>query len=207
MHIFTVDIKTRDNVHKRMAKRSDFPRRPQDAYDTIDPRAVAALVPFLRRDGVRTFAEPCCGNGHLLDQLTAHGLRCVLASDIRGGIDALTLPDFNRPDAIITNPPWTRKILHPMIQHFVRHAPTWLLFDSDWAYNAEAAPYLSLCTDIVVVGRLKWIAGTPHQGKDNVSWYRFAVRRSGQTVFHNRRTRSGAAPGSRVGQENEQAAA
>lgn len=31
-----------------MGKRSEFARRPMDAYQTIDPRAVPPLLPFLR---------------------------------------------------------------------------------------------------------------------------------------------------------------
>jgi hypothetical protein len=176
----------RQKGDSQLAKRSNFRRRPQDAYHTIDPKAVAALLPHL--NGTRTFAEPCYGEGHLCDQLIASGLTCVLGADIDGGIDALQLPNFNGADAIITNPPWSRPTLHKMIAYFSEHAPTWLLFDSDWAYNAHARPYLNRCSDIVVVGRLRWIEGTKQTGKDNVSWYRFDARHSGPTVFHGRMT-------------------
>jgi hypothetical protein len=99
----------------------------------------------------------------------------------------LTLYDVAGADAIITNPPWSRPILHKMILHFQRLKPTWLLFDSDWAYNRMAAPYLDTCSDIVAVGRLKWIEGTTHSGKDNCSWYRFWCRHHGLTKFHGRK--------------------
>lgn len=171
-----------------MGKRSSFARRPQDAYLTKDPRCVAALLPHLAAGRVKTFAEPCAGELDLVMQLTHAGLKCLMSSDIswNPGFDALQA-DLSGVDAIITNPPWTREILHPMIQHFVRYAPTWLLFDSDWAYNKAASPYLALCTDIVVVGRVKWIENTKHQGKDNVSWYRFASVHTGVTQFWGRR--------------------
>jgi hypothetical protein len=169
-----------------LGKRSDFPRRPHDDYQTIDPKALARLLPFLKRDGIESFAEPCIGEGHLATALTDLGFHCVLGSDIKGGIDALLLIDFNGADAIITNPPWTRAVLHPMIEHFLAHAPvTWLLFDSDWAHNVQAAPYLRYCSDIVAVGRLKWFNGTA--GKDNASWYRFATDWQGsEPRFHGR---------------------
>jgi hypothetical protein len=154
-----------------MGKRSAFERRPMDAYLTIDRRAVEALLPFI--SDLRTFAEPCCGEMHLVRQLESAGLRCTYAGDIRTGEDALHISDFNEPDAIITNPPWTRPILHDMIRHFQSIAPTWLLFDADWKETKQAAPFLAQCSHVVAVGRLRWIEGTSQSGKDNVSWYRF----------------------------------
>jgi hypothetical protein len=170
-----------------MSKRSNFARRPQDHYDTIDPRAVRALKPHL--NGTRTYAEPCAGNSELIRQLNTIGLVCVWAFDINDGVDALELTpaDIRNADAIITNPPWSRPLLHKMILHFQAIKPTWLLFDSDWANNKHAVPYLETCSDIVAVGRLLWIPNTTMTGKDNVSWYRFWHKHHGPTHFHNRR--------------------
>ena len=170
-----------------MGKRSDFTRRPQDAYMTTDKRAVEALLPHL--NGIETFAEPCAGEGHLIEALTRHGLYCPLSFDIawKPSVDALKV-DFisSSVDAIISNPPWTRLILHPMISHFCSQKPTWLLFDSDWAYTVQAYPYLTMCTDIVPTPRLKWLAHTRWTAKDNTSWYRFDAHHSGPTRFHGR---------------------
>jgi hypothetical protein len=170
-----------------MGKRSDFARRDADAYHTIDRRAVQALQPHL--NGTRAFAEPCAGDGDLVRGLESIGLRCVYASDIESGADALQLDRMalREADAIITNPPWTRRLLHPLIMHLQSIRPTWLLFDSDWAQNRHAAPYLATCSDIVAVGRLLWIPGTTMTGKDNVSWYRFWHKHHGPTRFHGRR--------------------
>jgi len=159
-----------------MGKRSEFARRPMDAYQTIDPKAVERLRPYLR--GVRFYAEPCRGEGRLERQLNNAGLVCLWSSDIADidpSIDALSLTaeDLGAVDAIITNPPWSRPILHRMILHFQKIAPTWLLFDADWAHTGQAAPYLSQCSHIVSVGRLKWIEGTKQTGKDNCAWYHF----------------------------------
>ena len=98
----------------------------------------------------------------------------------------LTETHFGSVDAIITNPPWTRAVLHPMIMHFQQFHPTWLLFDSDWAYNKQAKPYLEHCSDIVAVGRLRWIASSKMSGKDNCSWYRFWHKHNGGPRFHGR---------------------
>jgi hypothetical protein len=169
-----------------VGKRSDFKRRPQDHYNTIDPRAVAALLPHL--NGTKTFAEPCAGDRHLVRSLEAAGLRCTWNSDLSDGLDARRLrPGMVRDaDIICTNPPWSRGVLHDMIVHFQSLKPTWLLFDSDWANNRHAVPYLAHCSDIVAVGRLKWIEGSAHSGKDNTSWYRFWYQHQGPTVFHGR---------------------
>lgn len=165
-----------------MGRRSDFARRPHDDYQTTDPRAVKALLPYL--DGIRTFAEPCCGAGELVRELERHGLVCVMRGDIDFGADALRVDQWPRVDAIITNPPWTRRLLHPMILHFQKHRPTWLLFDSDWSHNQHAGPYLDQCSDIIAVGRLRWF--NDQSGKDNASWYRFDKDHSGGPRFHGR---------------------
>lgn len=169
-----------------MGKRSNFTRRKSDAYQTIDHNAVAALMPHIDL-GEIGFAEPCCGDGKLVAELEKSGMVCEYANDILFGIDALTVHKFEGADVIITNPPWTRQLLHPLILHFSSVLPTWLLFDADWAYNKASAIYLDHCSDIVAVGRLRWIEGTSMTGKDNVSWYRFDARWSGGPKFHGRR--------------------
>lgn len=167
-----------------MGKRSDFKRRPMDDYRTIDQRAVEALLPFII--DIRTFAEPCCGEFDLVKTLAESGLHCVHAGDLKYGIDAMDLDHELRFDAIITNPPWTRSVLHPMILHFQQLAPTWLLFDADWAHNKHAAPYLKTCSHIVSVGRLIWMPGTKMSGKDNCCWYRFWRNHEGPSKFYGR---------------------
>lgn len=166
-----------------MGRRSDFPRIERDAYQTIDPRAVERLLPHLR--GIRTFAEPCAGEGHLVGQLQAAGLICAYEGDITTGHDALTY-DFQQDavfDAIISNVPWDRPILHAMILRFQAMAPTWLLFDSSWAFTKQAAPFLDQCSHIVAVGRLKWIPGTTMTGKDDCAFYRFHSQHVGGPKF------------------------
>src|SRR6478735_3994456 len=113
-----------------MGKRSSFERRAADFYPT--PRAaVVPLIPYLR--GIRSFAEPCAGDGDLVRHLESFGLRCVHSGDIRNGQDALALDNFGAADAIITNPPYTRELMHRLIVHFQNIAPTWLLLDYDWS--------------------------------------------------------------------------
>ena len=166
-----------------MGKRSYFERREADFYPT-PLAAVAPLIPYLH--GIRSFAEPCAGDGALVRHLESFGLRCVYAGDIRTGQDALALDHYGAAEAIITNPPYTRDLMHRLIEHFQRIAPTWLLLDTDWASTRQSVPFLPCCSDIVAIGRVKWIEGSKHTGKDNHAWFRFDSRHSAGPVFHGR---------------------
>lgn len=159
-----------------MGKRSDFERLPRDAYDT-PLEAVLPLLPHLPK---RTkFVEPCAGRGALKDSLVLHQHQCLSAFDIeprRGDIksgDALKAT-IGEADCFITNPPWDRKILHPLIWQLAAQAPVWLLFDSDWMHTKQSVPYMTICEKIVSVGRVKWIPGSKMTGKDNCCWYLFS---------------------------------
>lgn len=163
-----------------MGKRSEgFERSPKDFYRTWQRKAVLPLMPHLEP---RTrFVEPCAGDGVLVDHLVALGHKCVLASDIepqRGDIkrgDALQLRWDNpgRDDRWITNPPWTREIMQPLIEHLCRQAPGWFLFDADWVHTDQSIPLLPMLRKIVSVGRLRWIEGSAADGKDNSAWHLF----------------------------------
>lgn len=159
-----------------MGKRSDFERRKNDAYDTpFEP--VKPLLRFLL-PGTR-FIEPCAGKGHLVNHLVTNGHQCIAAWDThprKGYIekrDAITARTRRKDFKFITNPPWTRELLHPMIVNLSDQAPTWLLFDADWMHTRQATPYLPRCTLVVSVGRVKWIPGSEFTGKDNCCWYKF----------------------------------
>jgi hypothetical protein len=164
-----------------MGKRSNFERIPRDFYST-PAAAVPPLIPHLR--GIRTFAEPCCGDGALVNHLESHGLRCIYQGDIATGQDALALDTYGDADSVITNPPYTRSVMHALIEHFVRILPTWLLLESDWAHTKQATPFMPRCSDIVSVGRLRWIAGTTMSSKENYAWYRFDAHHLAGPIFH-----------------------
>lgn len=179
-----------------MGKRSNFKRRPQDKYRTFDPRAASALAPHLPW-GVR-FWEPCAGAGDLVRGIQAFGPECVAATDISPEcegiyrLDALTVTgaDVAATGAthIITNPVWSRPILHQMIRQFSSMLPTWLLFDADWIHTKQAVPYLPALRKVVSVGRLIWIEGTSTSGKDNCAWHLFDARGGGPIEFIGRST-------------------
>jgi hypothetical protein len=159
-----------------MGKRSSFERIPRDFYPT-PAEAVAPLLPHLASETL--FAEPCAGDGALVRHLEAAGHKCIAAGDIEPQAawierrDALTDPNPGAAECYITNPPWARETLHPLILRLSEDGPTWLLFDADWMHTRQSAPFMPFLRKIVSVGRVKWIPDSPFTGKDNCCWYLF----------------------------------
>jgi hypothetical protein len=167
-------------------------RRKHDAYLT----PYHGAVPLLAHLEPKThFLEPCAGDGRLIGYLQEHGHICEGAWDIAPQdqcireLDALYLVT-GLPRAkvkFITNPPWTRALLHPLIVHLAGQHDTWLLFDADWAHTVQAAPYLPFCERIVSAGRIRWLEDDPadrgFSPKDNCAWYLFTDKRGPGPVF------------------------
>jgi hypothetical protein len=162
-----------------MSKRTGGLERRQHDYYPSPYSVVPPILPYLEP---RTrFIEPCAGDGRLIGYLQEHGHICEAAFDIAPldpcimPMDALniqsTLPYETR--TFITNPPWSRPILHRLIIHLSNMHPTILIFDADWAFTKQAAPYLDRCQLMITIGRVKWIEDSPHSGKDNVCAYKF----------------------------------
>jgi hypothetical protein len=174
-----------------VAKRSNFERIPKDRYFTWDPNPVRILQPHLPVGLL--YAEPCAGAGDLIESMKWHGHECVYACDIQPGKkwierrNALELDNRwrrgTRAQMLVSNLPWGRDALHPLIASLSRLLPLWTLLDSDWMHTKQAAQYLDRCQHIVSVGRVRWIPGTTEVGKDNVAWYLFDCRHSGGPKF------------------------
>lgn len=139
---------------------------------TTDPKAVAPLTTYLALfyPGGTTYYEPCVGNRDLI-RLLGDRVTCVGSSDDE--LDARVTKYQTGADLFITNPPWSRDLLHPIIENLRNQRPTWLLFDSDWMFTKQANPYLDYCKAILSVGRVKWIPDSKQTGKDNCAWYLF----------------------------------
>lgn len=174
-----------------MAKRSNFQRRAADKYMTPF-EATLPLVPFLLPDS--RFIEPCAGDGRLVRHLERHGMRCVQSFDILPDClsvahgDALTSP-LAECDMVISNFPWTRQLLHPIIERMMNHAPTWSLHDANWMFTSqrgEVSRLMNHCSHIVTVGRVRWIEGSGMSGKDDSCWYRFDASHTGGAKFYPR---------------------
>ena len=168
-----------------MGKRSAFTRHNRDFYVTPED-AVQPLLPHIQN--ITTFVEPCAGDGALVEHLHRRGKYCVDAVDIEPQtnlvrkLDALSLR-YCTGQAFITNPPWSRPILHELIVHLSELAETWFLFDADWMHTKQSQELIKRCKKIVSVGRLKWIPGTKMTGKDNCAWYLFDNFEDNKTIF------------------------
>jgi len=166
-----------------MGKRSDFPKIEKDAYMTTDAKAVRPLQVFFGGTNLTrkiSYYEPCAGNGDLI-RLLGDSFVCDGYSDIEK--DARVTEYETTALYFITNPPWTRSILHPIIENLRKQRPTWLLFDADWMFTAQSAPYMKYCRTILPVGRLKWIPDSNNTGKDNCAWYLFVNQETPCTFF------------------------
>jgi hypothetical protein len=164
-----------------MGKRSNFARKELDTYDTPNA-AVAPLLPHLPPK--TRFIDPCAGAGDLVEHLLDAGHVFNAGYDLQPRADyirqcnllAADRRTFKTKDldAFITNLPWERKLLHPMIAHLRSFdRPLWTLIDANWMFTAQAEPFLRYCSKIVTVGRVRWIPGSTMTGKDDCAWFLF----------------------------------
>ncbi len=172
-----------------MGRRSNFERIPKDKYRT-PLAALGPIMPYLA--GIKTYVEPCAGDGRLIRWLEQRGIRCVWGCDIDPDATGIPIADARRvqlpkADMAFTNPPWTRALLHPIIQNLSRQMPTWLLFDAAWMFTDQAGAMLDHCSDIVAIPRQKWIPDTDDGAKDDCCWYLFDHRHTGGPKFHGRK--------------------
>jgi hypothetical protein len=177
-----------------MTKRASgqFERRQLDHYPT-PAAAVAPLIPHLARTGVKTFVEPCCAEGELVDHLEKEGLTCLMRGDIREGQPYGAIPfdarawkksDFRKADATITNPPWKEPMLSEIMEHQSIFVPSWFLIYSDWLFTRQSSKLMhERCTDIVPIGRVKWFPESKSVGYDNCCWVRMDLNKQQDVVF------------------------
>jgi hypothetical protein len=164
-----------------------FEKKPRDFYATIDPAAVNRLLPHLSNG---SFIEPCAGAGDLAKTLMMNKMKCRGMYDIEPQLWAvkaqncltLTEKDVEFVDQFITNPPFTWKVLQPMMDHLINLLPTWLLLPADNMHNVRMGPYMKQCDKVVSIGRLYWEENKV-KGVDNYCWYHFDKHHEGSTEF------------------------
>lgn len=168
----------------RGAGQSAFAKDALNRYDTIDPRAVKALLPHL---APRTrFIEPCAGKGDLVRQLKAAGHICTDAFDIApralgirqqdAGTWAATRAAWDRYEIIITNPPFDWPVLRVLLENFAEQLPlSWVLLEASFMHKSRdgRAEQMQRCRKIVTIGRLKWAAESDDSSTRDYCWYQF----------------------------------
>lgn len=177
-----------------MGKRAEqqFERRPRGFYPT-PWAAFEPLEPYLSR--TLCYGEPCAGDGTLCGHMDRVGLSITLATDIAPrhpwvtAYDALALTpaDIQTTDLFVTNPPWPEKGGNGeptlgILMHLSGLRTTWALLPSDFMFNAYAGPIMARCTAVLPIGRVQWIPGSEHNGKDNCAWFRFELGSSGSGI-------------------------
>lgn len=165
-----------------MGKRSDFKRIPKDFY----PTPLQAVIPLIEQLKPCSFIEPCVGQNHLKNILEDNGFSCIQSFDEEG--DATISKLNTKADCVITNPPWSRKLMHPIIENCSNQLPSWFLFDADWVHTQQSRPFLPRLRKIISVGRVKWIEDSKMTGKDNCAWHLFdKIKTDNITHFIGRR--------------------
>lgn len=147
-----------------------YERQEKDKYRTM-MSAVVDVVEYMPPEV--KFIEPCAGDGRLIRHLESfEGLNCVQAFDIAPDAphipegDMLTMPFSSQADAIITNPPWRRDLLHALMDRIIdERMPAWLLFDHNWLATKQTQPYSGYIRLILPIGRHLWF-DKPPPGKD-----------------------------------------
>lgn len=162
-----------------MGKRSNFPKKDKDFYGTVDKKVLKDS--FLGYIKGKTYAEPCYGHGDLEGLLLPYAqlrFKCdIRATNVACKVqDALatTKEQVKDCDIIITNPPFSRDVLLPMIDHFISLKPTWLLLPADYMHNQYFKPYMEKCSRVVSIGRICWFPtdeGKRVASTDNFCWY------------------------------------
>ena len=181
-----------------MGKRSNFERVERDYYRTWDKRAGNALRPFVYSSRSKNVLEPFAGAGDLPENIGLSALHWTL-SDIepQSGhvekIDAfsLTKDDCQQFDMLVTNSPWRRDIFHRAVEHFTPMIDEcWWLIDAPWLFTGQAAKILDkYVTDIVTIGRMKWIPDSKMQAKDDCIWLRTCRDKSDAIKFYGKETK------------------
>lgn len=176
-----------------MGKYSDMERVPRDWYPT-PLKAVYPLAPFLRN---KSYIEPCAGDGRLAEHIfkLQPDSTLVEAYDIEPQAEeVLGVPIIQRDivrqpikevyedvDCFVTNPPWLNNKtsgyqLNKIITLLSSVLPTWLLLNGNYVFNKKSAECMRHCTDVVPIGRVKWIEGSKSAGKEDCAWFCFDSR-------------------------------
>jgi hypothetical protein len=167
-----------------MGKHGSMPRPDKDLYPT-PPWPTEALVEHIEVAGKRIW-EPACGRGDMAETLRAAGAR-ILATDIEyPRLQRLfdftsPMPDWERPDGIVTNPPGGER--NTLAVRFVELAIerigdggfVAMLLPNDFDCAAGRRHLFAGCPVFyakpVLTRRIVWFDGPNAAPKENHSWF------------------------------------
>ena len=177
-----------------MGKRSNFEKLPRDYYPTPEEAFKPIANEFL--EGL-IYCEPCAGDGRLIAHIErwVPDSLCALAMDIEpqaphiltADSTVISPEDLNYCECIITNPPYTWKVLSAMMDRWIPLINTVLLLPADYMHNKRFGKYMDHCKKIVSIGRVKWIEDSAASGKDNYCWYFFTPQKVENTIIKGRK--------------------
>ena len=180
---------------------SNFERNSRDFYPT-PYKAVLPLTNYIGHKSV-TYVEPFAGDGALIKHFmkaSDNNMMCIYASDIEPLVTAIgdtnhpkgyntieeadyrdvcgTLSDTYDFDHFISNPPWINSKSSGFQRLNIIHTlasikPTWLLLKGAYAFNENMSDVMSFCTDIIPIGRVKWIPDSKHTDTEDSAWFKF----------------------------------
>ena len=145
--------------------------KPRDRDDW--PTPWPAVVPLLKLLEPRTkFIEPVAALASWSSISSALAMsRCGLRLADRSRTASYAI----EPDTIfVTNLPWRRQFgMNDIIVNLSDQRPLWGLVYADWLFTSRATPCLPRLRAVAAVGRVKWIANSPHAGMENCCWCLF----------------------------------
>lgn len=154
---------------------SGYARQERDLYETPEWVTIALLHHIPRRPDM--IWEPASGSGKMLSALKACGLE-AFGTDIATGDDFLqSIGHANRPDAIITNPPYEKA------QEFIEHALSLttrdgfvaMLLRTDFDHAKSRQHLFGKCQQftkkLVLTKRIKWFEDSKGQPSFNHAWF------------------------------------
>jgi hypothetical protein len=156
---------------------SGYDRKPDDFYET--PAWVTnALQPYLV--GVRMIWDPAAGRGAMVKAMSTWPAVKVRATDLRGGIDFLTVGATNSLplDAIVCNPPYS--MAQAFIDQALQLTRPWcgrvaMLLRVDFDSAKTRRHLFGGCAEfskkLVLTSRIRWFAGTTGSPSFNHAWF------------------------------------
>lgn len=122
---------------------SNYERKENDDYQTIDPRCVKSLLDTFPFPTEWNYVDVCASHGSsIVNDLQKHGLNATGLPD--------AFADLSSYDVVVTNPPYARNIVDKIVNHVLsyveqgRLAAAFFLMRANWDFAASRARIFDL---------------------------------------------------------------